>query len=920
MSVVDVKKDPDRKPPTLTVLPDGIPALLRSRAKWVGWRWEWREGSWTKPPINLRTGGNGSSTNKKTWSTFEKAVEVYQNPHRGFALDGIGYALEVSDGIVGMDWDHVFDPVTGEILCDTAEGDARTMDTYIELSPTGGAYRGFALADLPPAERRAGNFEIYNCGRYLTCTGHKLAFAPETIEIRQEQVDAYHAHVFKDRIARKREVKRGRPRAGGPMNLSDSQLIDVARGARNGAAFSALFDSGSLAAYGDDHSAADLALCNYLAFYAEGDEMRIDRLFRQSALMREKWERPDYRTWTIELAVSGRTEFYHPPGTEQPPRHPKPPTPAPPRGHDGPPVDDFEPQGSDLLGDATPEQEPLDPRFIDGLPYIETNRREYRTIADEMLQALVDANDPPTVFVRAGKLARVQTVEEKGNTFAQIQNLNASMMRDRLSRVANFVSTSEKRGTVPVAPPAGQVEDLLFRPHWPGIALLNGIVTAPIVGYDGSITAAPGYHANARLYYFAEKPLDIADTTPTKERVAASVALLLDDMLADFPFVDRASRAHALAYILLPFVRLLINGPTPLHIIDAPKSGTGKTLLALVCSALFVPGGAPVKTCPQTEEEWAKVLTTFLIEGDSHILLDNARYLNYETLFGALTSPAWKDRVLGFSESVRIPIKLVWAATSNNLAGNDELNRRSIMIRMDAQVETPSERDGFHHPDIMGWIAQERPRLVSAALTIIRAWIDAGRPAYSGENGTIGSFESWIAVIGGILETAGVDGFLGNREEQKKQIDSEGDVWTGFIAQWYERFNTSKATTGQLIDLARPFLADKIESKSERGEMTKLGKLLQKYNNRIFSGMKIVADGRDSGGIQCYRLRNAGLTGTSGTSGTLPGLYGEVSGNDLNTANNTQSELNNKTTDTTPIAAGNVPYVPEVPVRRTEVF
>jgi hypothetical protein len=919
--MADVKKDPSRKPPTLTVVPAGIPALLRGRAKWLGWRWEWRDGAWTKPPINLRTGGNGSSTNKKTWCTFEQAVAVYQNEGRGFALDGIGYALEVSDGIVGMDWDHVFDPLTGEILCDTAEPDARAMETYIELSPTGGAYRGFALADLPPSERRAGNFEIYNCGRYLTCTGHKLTWAPETIEIRQEQVDAYHAHVFKDRLARKQEKKRGRPRAGEPLNLSDTQLMDVARNARNGGAFSALFDSGSLAAYGDDHSAADLALCNYLAFYAGGDEMRIDSLFRQSALMREKWDRPDYRTWTIERAVAGRSDFYHPPGSKPLPQSPRTSAPMPSRPAEDL-VDDFDPAmlEGDMMGDPTAEQTPLDPRFIDGLPYIETNRREYRVISDEMLSALVEANDPPVIFVRAGKLSRVQTVEEKGNTFAQIQNLNASMLRDRLSRVANFVSTSEKRGAVPVAPPSGQVEDLLFRPQWPGISLLNGIVTAPIVGYDGSITTHPGYHANARLYYFASTPLDITDTTPTKERVSEAVALLLDDMLADFPFVDRASRAHALAYILLPFVRLLINGPTPLHIIDAPKSGTGKTLLALVCSALFVPGGAPVKTCPQTEEEWAKVLTTFLIEGDSHILLDNARYLNYETLFGALTSPAWKDRVLGFSESVRIPIKLVWAATSNNLAGNDELNRRSIMIRMDAQVETPSERDGFHHPDIMGWIAQERPRLVSAALTIIRAWIDAGRPSYSGENGTIGSFENWIAVIGGILETAGVDGFLGNREEQKKQIDSEGDVWVGFITGWYERFNTSRATTGQLIDLARPFLSDKIEAKSERGEVIRLGKLLQKYNNRIFSGMKICSDGRDSGGFQCYRLRNSAITEMSEKSDILPGLYGDVSDNELNNNDNTKTELINKTADIPRIAAANLSDISDISVRRTEVF
>jgi primase-polymerase (primpol)-like protein len=72
-----------------------------------------------------------------------------------------------------------------------------------------------------------------------------------------------------------------------------------ARNAKNGADFIALYDHGDLSAYDGDHSRADQALCNHLAYRTGRDAARIDQLFRSSALMREKWERADYRNWTI---------------------------------------------------------------------------------------------------------------------------------------------------------------------------------------------------------------------------------------------------------------------------------------------------------------------------------------------------------------------------------------------------------------------------------------------------------------------------------------------------------------------------------------------------------------------------------------------------------------------------------------------
>ena len=91
------------------------------------------------------------------------------------------------------------------------------------------------------------------------------------------------------------------------VNLSDEQLIERAKSARNGERFARLW-AGDAADYGNDHSQADLALCRMLAFWCGGDRERVDRLFRRSGLMREKWDRRTgdsaYGSLTIRTAVT----------------------------------------------------------------------------------------------------------------------------------------------------------------------------------------------------------------------------------------------------------------------------------------------------------------------------------------------------------------------------------------------------------------------------------------------------------------------------------------------------------------------------------------------------------------------------------------------------------------------------------------
>jgi primase-polymerase (primpol)-like protein len=162
-----------------------------------------------------------------------------------------------------------------------------------------------------------GGLEIYDRLRYMTMTGNRLAGTSETIEERENEIAQFHERHFSkmprsDRTAIK-IMSRGLNASGG---LNDDELLAKARMAKNHAKFCALYDRGDISAYAST-SEGDLALCAILAFWAGPEAEQIDRLFRRSALFRQKkWDvahfadGQSYGQATIAKAVAGTREFY----------------------------------------------------------------------------------------------------------------------------------------------------------------------------------------------------------------------------------------------------------------------------------------------------------------------------------------------------------------------------------------------------------------------------------------------------------------------------------------------------------------------------------------------------------------------------------------------------------------------------------
>ena len=122
----------------------------------------------------------------------------------------------------------------------------------------------------------------------------------------------------------------------------------------------------------------------------------------------------------------------------------------------------------------------------------------------------------------------------------------------------------------------------------PRLPQLHAVIRTPVFGRDGSLIAKPGYHHKDRVWLDVDSTLRLEQlsSAPTPDEIRAARDLLCDEMLVDFPFTDVSDRAHAVAAILLPFVRRMIEGPTPLHLIEAPSVGSGKGLLANVVAII----------------------------------------------------------------------------------------------------------------------------------------------------------------------------------------------------------------------------------------------------------------------------------------------------------------------------------------------
>jgi putative DNA primase/helicase len=445
-------------------------------------------------------------------------------------------------------------------------------------------------------------------------------------------------------------------------------------------------------------------------------------------------------------------------------------------------------------------------------------------------EAIRSINSPPWIV---GTATGVTIVDRDVFGRARRQSANIDVLRFALTERIRFQRFNPEGGVVAAHPPDVLLINLLTNPR-PPLPFMRRMSEVPIVAPDGRVVGKEGFDSDSGIYYLPHPSLAEVDVTPavSAAEVEGAVALI-DDMLADFPFLEDCDRAHAIAFALVPLLRMTIIGRTPMFRFEAPQPRTGKSLLMRVLARLCCSVISDVSPTKE-EEEWRKRITGVLRKEPEAFLIDNADSLESAQLKKLLTDDVWEDRELGSTNTVRYPVQCAFAVSLNNPIISREIMGRSLRVRLDAKSQRPELRTGFRHPNLEEYVGENRAALVGALLTIARA---SNAPALDAP--ILGGYEAFCRRMGAVLKAARIDGFLSDRKDDSSLSQEENGL-IQFVQLWADEYGTHHKETADLVSVA-----EKVEGiylgkgDSQRAKVTALGIFLRQHRGSTVGNYQI---------------------------------------------------------------------------------
>lgn len=453
--------------------------------------------------------------------------------------------------------------------------------------------------------------------------------------------------------------------------------------------------------------------------------------------------------------------------------------------------------------------------------------------------------------------------------------LTAPWLTERFATVAKWQRFSEKdQAWKAIDPPEQYAKTYLAKTGQWRAPVLTGIVECPTLRRDGSLLNRLGYDAASGLYVdYAGQPVTVPDA-PSRADALGALAVLKEPY-SEFIFADPAmGLSIALAATLTAVVRRSLR-TAPLFAFDAPVMGAGKGLLVKVAALIATGRPAPLLSQGQDEAEAEKRLGSLLLAGVSMINLDNIeRPVGGELLCSMLTEPVCNPRILGKSESPEMPCNLTMFATGNNIQFIGDMVRRVLICRIDPGVERPDAR--HFQRNLNEWVPANRARLLSAALTILRAYAVAGKPAQPIT--PYGSFEEWSGWIRSALVWLGETdpclsrAALEDDDPVLSALHSILPLWSHDLGpRTYTAAEVCQQASGDLLVALLDVAASRRDP--EKIDPKRLGRWLLKYKGRVASNLRIVKGEDDHKKVAVWKvvasdLRSnpAGFAGYCGVS------------------------------------------------------
>lgn len=340
-------------------------------------------------------------------------------------------------------------------------------------------------------------------------------------------------------------------------------------------------------------------------------------------------------------------------------------------------------------------------------------------------------------YQRAGRVVTIH--QQQGSPVLKELNIHdLSIEMARLSRWQRYDGRVKK--CVPIDPSAKCLTTLLENQKHSFLESIEGITQQPIIRNDGSVSFDTGYDEVTKLYAcFDTEKFKVKDMPTYTDALEAKKKL--ETLLEEFQFEDAVDESAALCAMLTASIRTQLPY-APMFLIKAHQPGTGKGVLSELISLFATSANLSPLPFPKDSTECEKLLLAELLKAPAVLFFDNitSDLYPHKSLCSAITSETLTGRILGESRTAMVGTRTLLLANGNNVVPVGDMTRRTIPINLDAREEFPASRV-FKNPELISQAKRNREHYVSCALTIISAWVKAGKP--TAQCKALNSFARW---------------------------------------------------------------------------------------------------------------------------------------------------------------------------------
>lgn len=497
--------------------------------------------------------------------------------------------------------------------------------------------------------------------------------------------------------------------------------------------------------------------------------------------------------------------------------------------------------------------------------------RRIRDLLRELRLEVDDARMKPTIRLVAGEIHSIVDAAERelanAGRYYQRGGLVVTVVTDpgtRETRIQEVAQPGLVRALASAAvwqrfdgrsknwvrcdPPARHAAVLFDSLSYPHLRVLAGLARQPYLRADGSLMMTSGYDPSTGMFGVFDARQFFVPESPTRGEAEAALAVLTD-LGIEFPFATDTDRAAAMTAILTAALRPSLS-LAPMFHVRSHAPGSGKSYLCALISAFATPQRSTPTTFPADDEECRKLLLAELLRGPAVIEFDNlvGDLLAHKSLCTTLTSEFLTGRILGVSKTASVSTRTVFLSSGNNVGPVQDMARRCVTVNLDPALEVPAARE-FERPRLVEDVRRDRSRYVSAALTIVRAWIVAGRPM--SECRTLSGFYDWSDLCRQPLLWLGCPDPTTSVFEAIKE-DPDRELLGRFLSGWHTAFGTTSAKVRDAVRSITAHGDDVAELREaitdiavERGDVNrrKLGWWMRRHAGRIVDRRRLVKAG-----------------------------------------------------------------------------